>query len=65
MVGVRLLPGVPQQVRDAGMTLPKPVASRGRKSKGQGQGQAPQQEEFSLREFSRSILDSIGRAIHK
>lgn len=63
MVGVRLLPGVPQQVRDAGMALPKPVSSRGKKSKGQGQG--PQQEEFSLREFSRSIFDSIGRAIHK
>ena len=63
MVGVSLLPGVPQQVRDAGMVLPKPVSSRGRKNK--GQVQAPQQEEFSLREFSRNILDSIGRAIHK
>jgi len=64
MVGISLLPGLPQKVRDAGMELPKPVSPHDRKGKArkaQG-GQAPE-EEFTLKDFSRSILDAIGRAI--
>ena len=60
MVGLQLLPGLPQKVRDAGMELPKPVSPHDKKSKGQ-KGAAP--EEFTLKDFSRHILDAIGRAI--
>ena len=61
MVGLKLLPGVPQQVRDAGMMLPKPSSSQSKKSR--SQKGPPAEEEFTLRDFSRSILDAIGRAI--
>jgi len=60
MVGISLLPGLPQKVRDGGMDLPKPTSPHGKKSKSK-QGQA--EEEFTLKDFSRSILDAIGRAI--
>ena len=73
MVGIELLPGLSQQIRDSGMDLPKPSSSRGKKSRskkaqsadveaGVGSG-AGVEEEFTLRDFSRSILDAIGRAI--
>ena len=61
MVGLKLLPGLSQQVRDGGMTLPVPSAHNGKKSRSQ-KGQ-PAEEEFTLKDFSRSILDAIGRAI--
>jgi endonuclease G len=61
MVGLQLLPGLPQKVRDGGMDLPKPTSAHdSKKPKGQ-RGPAP--EEFTLKEFSRSIIDAIGRAI--
>ena len=57
MIGLSLLPGLPQNIRDAGMTLPKPVSQRGsKKAKSQAD------EEFSLRDFSRNIIDAIKRA---
>jgi endonuclease G len=56
MVGVSLLPGLSQTVRDGGMDLPKPSAQRGKKKKSQPE------EEFTLRDFSRSIMDAIKRA---
>ncbi|WP_349283410.1 DNA/RNA non-specific endonuclease [Polaromonas hydrogenivorans] len=59
MVGVKLLPGLPQAVRDGGMILPKPSAQRGKKPKGK---KAQPEEEFTLQDFSRSIIDAIGRA---
>ena len=65
LVGIELLPGLSQQIRDSGMDLPKPSSARGKKSrseKGQSAG-AGAEEEFTLRDFSRSILDAIGRAI--
>lgn len=61
MIGVNLLPGLSQKIRDNGMELPKPVSQRGgkkRKSQGSGQGQ----DEFTLRDFSRSIIDAINHA---
>lgn len=61
MIGVNLLPGLSQKIRDNGMELPKPVSQRGgkkRKSQGSGQGQ----DEFTLSDFSRSIIDAINRA---
>ncbi|CAM3319157.1 DNA/RNA non-specific endonuclease [Polaromonas hydrogenivorans] len=60
MVGISLLPGLPQQVRDGGMDLPKPSSAHGKKPKAK-KGQP--EEEFTLKDFSRSILDAIGRAI--
>ena len=60
MVGLKLLPGLPQQVRDGGMELPKPSSPHGKKPKAK-KGQP--EEEFTLKDFSRSILDATGRAI--
>ena len=61
MVGLKLLPGLSQQVRDGGMNLPKPSAHNGKKPRSK-KGQ-PAEEEFTLKDFSRSIFDAIGRAI--
>ena len=60
MVGIALLPGIPQKVRDNAMDLPKPVSTRGSKDK-RNKDLAP--EEFTLKDFSLSILDAIGRAV--
>lgn len=60
MVALKLLPGLSCQVRDAGIDLPKPSSPQGKKPKSQ-KGQP--EEEFTLKDFSRSILDAIGRAI--
>ena len=63
MVGLKLLPGLPQQVRDGGMMLPKPNSSQGKKSRSQKEQPAEAKEEFTLKDFSRNILDAIGRAV--
>ena len=60
MVGVSLLPGLSQQVRDGGMDLPKPSSSHGKKSR-RKKSQAVE-EEYTLRDFSRSIIDATKRA---
>ena len=60
MVGISLLPRLSQQVRDGGMDLPKPSSSHGKKSRSK-KSQAVE-EEFTLRDFSRSIIDAIKRA---
>ena len=56
MVGLSLLPGLPQQVRDAGMTLPKPVSRQDRRKKNQPA------EEFTLRDFASLVIDALQRA---
>jgi endonuclease G len=56
MIGVSLLPGLSQKVRDSGMDLPKPSSQRGKKQKSKAE------DEFTLRDFSRSIIDAIKRA---
>lgn len=56
MIGVSLLPGLSQKVRDGGMDLPKPSSQRGKKQK------RKVEEEFTLRDFSRSVIDAIKRA---
>ena len=61
MIGVSLLPGLSQKIRDAGMDLPKPSSQRGKGGKNKEASKAP--EEFTLREFSRSILGALERAI--
>jgi len=57
MIGVSLLPGLSQKIRDSGMELPTPASQRGgnrRKSQLEG--------EFTLRDLSRSIIGAINRA---
>ena len=57
MIGVSLLPGLSQKIRDSGMELPTPASQRGgnrRKSRPEG--------EFTLRDLSRSIIGAINRA---
>ena len=56
MIGVGLLPGLSRKVRDSGMDLPKPSSQRGTKKKSKAE------EKFTLRDFSRSIIDAIKRA---
>ena len=60
MVGIALLPGLPQKVRDSAMNLPKPTSQRGSKGKRKN---SQADDEFTLKDFSLSILDAIGRAI--
>ena len=57
MVGVSLLPGLSQKIRDGGMVLPKPQAQHGSKK-----SMAKAEDEFKLSDFSRTILDAIKRA---
>ena len=72
MVGIKLLPALPQALRDAGMDLPKPSAQRNKRKKSKsaedvqagqsGQSGQAVPQEFTMRDFSRSILDAIKRA---
>jgi endonuclease G len=61
MIGISLLPGLSQKIRDAGMDLPMPSSLHGKNGKSKHRGTAP--DEFTLREFSRSILGALERAI--
>ena len=55
--GISVLPGLPQQVRDAGMALPKPVVWKGRK------GKPKAEDEFILRELTSFFMDALQRAV--
>lgn len=57
MIGVSPLPGLSQRVRDSGMDLPKPASQRGGKKR-----KSQAEDEFALRDFSRSIINAITRA---
>ena len=57
MIGVSLLPGLSQTIRDGGMNLPKPSSQRSKGGKNKEASKAP--EEFTLREFSRSLLGAL------
>lgn len=57
MVGMSLLPGVSQQVRDAGMALPKPESRQDRRKK------IKPQDEFTLRDLTSLLLDALNRAL--
>jgi len=57
MIGVSLLPGLSQKIRDSGMELPKPASQRG----GNRRKSQPV-DEFALRDFSRTIISAITRA---
>ena len=59
MVGLSLLPGLPQQVRDAGMDLPKPDSRQDRRKK------PKPEDEFTLRDSASLVMDAINRAIKK
>ncbi|WP_426145526.1 DNA/RNA non-specific endonuclease [Polaromonas sp. DSR2-3-2] len=57
MVGLSLLPGLPQNVRDAGMALPKPDSRQDRRKK------AKPEDDFTLRDFTSLLIDALNRAI--
>lgn len=57
MVGLSLLPGLPQQVRDAGMALPKPEPRQDRRKKPRPE------DDFTLRDLTSLLMDAINRAI--
>ena len=57
MVGLSLLPGLPQQVRDAGMALPKPEPRQDRRKNPRPE------DDFTLRDFTSLLMDAINRAI--
>src|SRR5450830_1000075 len=57
MIGVSLLPGLSQKIRDSGMDLPKPASQRGGKRR-----KSQAEDEFALRDFSRSIIGAINHA---
>ncbi|MBG6075878.1 DNA/RNA non-specific endonuclease [Polaromonas sp. CG_9.11] len=57
MVGLSLLPGLPQNIRDAGMALPKPEPRQDRRKK------TRPQDEFTLRDFTSLVMDALNRAI--
>ena len=50
-VGINLLPGVPQKVRDAGMALPKPTSQQG------GKKSPNKADEFTLQDFIKLLID--------
>src|SRR2546425_7299176 len=54
IIGISLLPGLTQKVRDSGMDLPKPASQRGGKKR-----KSQAEDEFMLRDFGRSIIDAI------
>ena len=56
MIGMSLLPGLPQRVRAAAMLLPKPVSRQGRK-----RAISPD-DEFILRDLASLVIDAIDRA---
>lgn len=57
MVGLSLLPGLPQNVRDAGMALPKPDSRQDRRKK------PKPEDDFTLRDFTSLVIDALSRAI--
>src|SRR5450830_1386731 len=57
MIGVSLLPGLSQKIRDSGMELPKPASQRGGNRR-----KSQSVDEFALRDFSRTIISAITRA---
>ncbi|CAN5512010.1 hypothetical protein BH10PSE16_BH10PSE16_34790 [soil metagenome] len=63
MIGISLLPGLPQSVRDAGMAMPKPVSRRG--WRGKDKSKSKTEDEFTLRDFASLVIDAINRAAQK
>ena len=58
--GINALPGLGAKIREAGMDLPKPKSARSSSKR-----RRPAEDEFSLRELSRSFLEAIERAFRK
>ena len=59
-IGINVLPGLSAKIREAGMELPKPKSMHSSTRR-----KGPAESEFSLRELSRSFLESIERAFRK
>lgn len=72
LVGVNVLPGASEKLRNGGMDLPRPLSQGGsrkrRKSTDTAINPADGQHQggggFTLRDFSRAIIDAIQRASH-
>ncbi len=75
LVGVDALPGVSQAIRDAGMALPRPVQQNGGSRRKPREDARPARSDrdavvvpagdeggYSLKDFSRSVIDAIKRA---
>ncbi|MEO0003208.1 MAG: hypothetical protein RLZZ22_900 [Pseudomonadota bacterium] len=58
LVGIDALPGLPAQAREQAMSLPKPQGNRGGGG-GKKAEQQPQEDEFTLRDASRLLLDLL------
>ena len=57
LVGLQLLPGVPQHVRDNGMVLPRPTKQGGSGKRRKG-GPAPQVE-YNLSDYAREAIEKL------
>lgn len=62
MVGINVLPTLPNKVRESGMSLPKPVSQRGGGSQNKNQ---PPEEEYQLKDLLHGVRDFIQRVIQK
>lgn len=67
-IGISVLPGVPQSVRDAGMDMPEPAAPPGRKPKAEPGDEPPKQpagksEEDAVNGFIRLLLQLISQLL--
>ena len=54
VVGLQLLPGVPQHIRDTAMALPKPTKQGSRRRKGE-----PAEVEYNLSDRARQAIEAI------
>ena len=63
-VGIRLLPGVPQQVRDAGMTLPVP-SGNGVNHARRKRGEPAPEVEYTLSDLARRVIDQLLHQLRK
>lgn len=62
LAGIDALPGLPAQAREQAMSLPKPQGNRGGgggSKKTEPQQQQPQEDEFTLRDASRLLLNLL------
>ncbi|MCX7258388.1 MAG: DNA/RNA non-specific endonuclease [Polaromonas sp.] len=67
-IGMSVLPGVPQSVRDAGMTMPEPAAPPGRKPKAEPGDEPPKQpagksEDAAVNGFIRFLWQLISQLL--
>ena len=64
-VGMKLLPGVPQRVRDAGMTLPVPSGNGDNHAKRRKRGGPVPEVEYTLSDIARRAIDVLLHQLRK